>query len=400
MNVLVVNCGSSSLKFQLINSETEEVAAKGLCERIGIDGRLVYQPTNGEKEVIEASMPTHTEAIKMVLDALVNEKTGVLKSLDEVEAIGHRVLHGGAKISDSCIINDEVISVIEECCDLGPLHNPANLMGIRACMELMPGKPNVAVFDTAFHQTMPERAYMYAIPKKYYDEYKVRKYGFHGTSHRFVSKETIKFLGLDPENSKVIVAHLGNGSSISAVVNGKCVDTSMGLTPLQGLVMGTRSGDLDPAVLEFICAKENIDVKEMVRILNKESGLLGLSNGLSSDFRDLNEAAEGGNEDAKRAVDCLCYSIIKYIGSYVAAMNGVDAIAFTGGIGENAIPVRETVVKSLGYLGIKLDEEANQTRGENKVISTADSKVKVAIVPTNEELAICQETAELVKNQK
>ena len=400
MNVLVVNCGSSSLKFQLINSETEEVAAKGLCERIGLDGRLVYQPTNGEKEVIEASMPTHTEAIKMVLDALVNEKTGVLKSLDEVEAIGHRVLHGGAKISDSCIINDEVISVIEECCDLGPLHNPANLMGIRACMELMPGKPNVAVFDTAFHQTMPEKAYMYAIPKKYYDEYKVPKSGFHGTSHRFVSKETIKFLGLDPENSKVIVAHLGNGSSISAVVNGKCVDTSMGLTPLQGLVMGTRSGDLDPAVLEFICAKENIDVKEMVRILNKESGLLGLSNGLSSDFRDLNEAAEGGNEDAKRAVDCLCYSIIKYIGSYVAAMNGVDAIAFTGGIGENAIPVRETVVKSLGYLGIKLDEEANQTRGENKVISTADSKVKVAIVPTNEELAICQETAELVKNQK
>ena len=400
MNVLVVNCGSSSLKFQLINSETEEVAAKGLCERIGIDGRLVYQPTNGEKEVTEAPMPTHTEAIKMVLDALVNEKTGVLKSLDEVEAIGHRVLHGGAKISDSCIINDEVISVIEECCDLGPLHNPANLMGIRACMELMPGKPNVAVFDTAFHQTMPEKAYMYAIPKKYYDEYKVRKYGFHGTSHRFVSKETIKFLGLDPENSKVIVAHLGNGSSISAVVNGKCVDTSMGLTPLQGLVMGTRSGDLDPAVLEFICAKENLDVKEMVRILNNESGLLGLSNGLSSDFRDLNEAAEGGNEDAKRAVDCLCYSIIKYIGSYVAAMNGVDAIAFTGGIGENAIPVRETVVKSLGYLGIKLDEEANQTRGENKVISTADSKVKVAIVPTNEELAICQETAELVKNQK
>ena len=400
MNVLVVNCGSSSLKFQLINSETEEVAAKGLCERIGLDGRLVYQPANGEKEVTEASMPTHTEAIKMVLDALVNEKTGVLKSLDDVEAIGHRVLHGGAKISDSCIINDEVISVIEECCDLGPLHNPANLMGIRACMELMPGKPNVAVFDTAFHQTMPEKAYMYAIPKKYYDEYKVRKYGFHGTSHRFVSKETIKFLGLDPENSKVIVAHLGNGSSISAVVNGKCVDTSMGLTPLQGLVMGTRSGDLDPAVLEFICAKENIDVKEMVRILNKESGLLGLSNGLSSDFRDLSEAAEKGNEDAKRAVDCLCYSIIKYIGSYVAAMNGVDAIAFTGGIGENAIPVRETVVKSLEYLGIKLDEEANQTRGENKVISTADSKVKVAIVPTNEELAICQETAELVKNQK
>lgn len=397
MNVLVVNCGSSSLKFQLINSETEEVAAKGLCERIGIDGRLVYQPTNGEKEVIEASMPTHTEAIKMVLDALVNEKTGVLKSLDEVEAIGHRVLHGGAKISDSCIINDEVISVIEECCDLGPLHNPANLMGIRACMELMPGKPNVAVFDTAFHQTMPEKAYMYAIPKKYYDEYKVRKYGFHGTSHRFVSKETIKFLGLDPENSKVIVAHLGNGSSISAVVNGKCVDTSMGLTPLQGLVMGTRSGDLDPAVLEFICAKENIDVKEMVRILNKESGLLGLSNGLSSDFRDLNEAAEGGNEDAKRAVDCLCYSIIKYIGSYVAAMNGVDAIAFTAGIGENNIKMRKDVCSSLTYLGVKLDEEKNNVRGEERIISADDSKVQVLLVPTNEELAIARETLALVK---
>lgn len=397
MNVLVVNCGSSSLKFQLINSETEEVAAKGLCERIGIDGRLVYQPTNGEKEVTDAAMPTHTEAIKMVLDALVNEKTGVLKSLDEVEAIGHRVLHGGAKISDSCIINDEVISVIEECCDLGPLHNPANLMGIRACMELMPGKPNVAVFDTAFHQTMPEKAYMYAIPKKYYDEYKVRKYGFHGTSHRFVSKETIKFLGLDPENSKVIVAHLGNGSSISAVVNGKCVDTSMGLTPLQGLVMGTRSGDLDPAVLEFICAKENIDVKEMVRILNKESGLLGLSNGLSSDFRDLNEAAEGGNEDAKRAVDCLCYSIIKYIGSYVAAMNGVDAIAFTAGIGENNIKMRKDVCSSLTYLGVKLDEEKNNVRGEERIISADDSKVQVLLVPTNEELAIARETLALVK---
>ncbi|MGN0400612.1 MAG: acetate/propionate family kinase [Blautia sp.] len=400
MNVLVVNCGSSSLKFQLINSETEEVAAKGLCERIGIDGRLVYQPKGGEKEITEAAMPTHTEAIKMVLGALVNPSTGVLKSLDEVEAIGHRVLHGGAKISDSCIINDEVLGVIEECCDLGPLHNPANLMGIRACMELMPGKPNVAVFDTAFHQTMPEKAYMYAIPYEYYEKHKVRKYGFHGTSHRFVSKETIKFLGLDPENSKVIVAHLGNGSSISAVVNGKCVDTSMGLTPLEGLVMGTRSGDLDPAVLDFVCKKENISVTEMVNILNKKSGLLGLSKGLSSDFRDLNEASEQGNEDAKRAVDCLCYRIIKYIGSYAAAMNGVDAIAFTGGIGENAIPVRETVVKSLAYLGITLDEEANKTRGENKIISTPDSKVKVAIVPTNEELAICQETAELVKNQK
>ena len=340
MNVLVINCGSSSLKFQLINSDTEKVAAKGLCERIGIDGRLVYQPTGGEKEITEAAMPTHTEAIRMVLDALVNEKTGVLKSLDEVEAIGHRVLHGGAKITESCVINDEVISVIDECCDLGPLHNPANLMGIRACMELMPGKPNVAVFDTAFHQTMPAKAFMYGIPYKYYEKYHIRKYGFHGTSHSFVSKETIKYLGLDKDNSKVIVAHLGNGASISAVVNGKCVDTSMGLTPLEGLIMGTRSGDLDPAVLEYICKKENIDVSEMLRILNKESGVYGLSKNLASDFRDLEEAMNQGNEAAGNAIEAFCYRVVKYIGSYVASMNGVDAIAFTGGIGETVALVK------------------------------------------------------------
>lgn len=400
MNVLVVNCGSSSLKFQLINSETEAVAAKGLCERIGLDGRLVYQPAGGEKEVTEAPMPTHTEAIKMVLDALVNPKTGVLKSLDEVEAIGHRVLHGGSKITQSVIINDEVISVIDECCDLGPLHNPANLMGIRACMELMPGKPNVAVFDTAFHQTMPPKAYRYAIPTKYYEKYAVRKYGFHGTSHSFVSKETIKYLGLDKDNSKVIVCHLGNGASISAVENGKCVDTSMGLTPLEGLIMGTRSGDLDPAVLEFVCKKENIDVKEMVRILNKESGVMALSNGLSSDFRDLEEAMDNGNEAAALAIDAFCYRVAKYVGSYVAAMNGVDAIAFTGGIGENADVVRAKVLSYLGYLGIKMDPEMNKKRGENFVLSTEDSKVKVAVIPTNEELAICRETVELVTAAK
>ena len=400
MNVLVVNCGSSSLKFQLINSDTEAVAAKGLCERIGIDGRLVYQPAGGEKEITEAPMPTHTEAIQMVLDALVNPKTGVLKSLDEVEAIGHRVLHGGSKITQSVIINDEVISVIDECCDLGPLHNPANLMGIRACMELMPGKPNVAVFDTAFHQTMPPKAYRYAIPTKYYEKYAVRKYGFHGTSHSFVSKETIKYLGLDRDNSKVIVCHLGNGASISAVENGKCVDTSMGLTPLEGLIMGTRSGDLDPAVLEFVCKKENIDVKEMVRILNKESGVMALSNGLSSDFRDLEEAMDNGNEAAKLAIDAFCYRVAKYIGSYVAAMNGVDAIAFTGGIGENADVVRAKVLSYLGYLGIKMDPEMNKKRGENFVLSTEDSKVKVAVIPTNEELAICRETVELVTAAK
>ena len=400
MNVLVVNCGSSSLKFQLINSDTEAVAAKGLCERIGIDGRLVYQPAGGEKEITEAPMPTHTEAIQMVLDALVNPKTGVLKSLDEVEAIGHRVLHGGSKITQSVIINDEVISVIDECCDLGPLHNPANLMGIRACMELMPGKPNVAVFDTAFHQTMPPKAYRYAIPTKYYEKYAVRKYGFHGTSHSFVSKETIKYLGLDKDNSKVIVCHLGNGASISAVENGKCVDTSMGLTPLEGLIMGTRSGDLDPAVLEFVCKKENIDVKEMVRILNKESGVMALSNGLSSDFRDLEEAMDNGNEAAKLAIDAFCYHVAKYVGSYVAAMNGVDAITFTGGIGENADVVRAKVLSYLGYLGIKMDPEMNKKRGENFVLSTEDSKVKVAVIPTNEELAICRETVELVTAAK
>ena len=401
MNILVINCGSSSLKYQLINSDTEAVLAKGLCERIGIDGSLLtHTPAGKDKVKIETPMPNHTVAIKLVIDALTDAGHGVVKSLDEINAVGHRVVHGGEKFASSVVIDDAVLAAIEECNDLAPLHNPANLIGINSCREIMPNVPMVAVFDTAFHQTMPEKAYMYAIPYKYYEKYKVRKYGFHGTSHRFVSKETIKFLGLDPDNSKVIVAHLGNGSSISAVVNGKCVDTSMGLTPLEGLVMGTRSGDLDPAVLEFICGKENIDVKEMVRILNKESGLLGLSKGLSSDFRDLNEAREQGNPDAKRAVDCLCYRIVKYIGSYAAAMNGVDAIAFTGGIGENAIPVRETVVKSLSYLGITLDEEANQKRGENVIISTADSKVKVAVVPTNEELAICQETAELVKNQK
>lgn len=396
MNVLVINCGSSSLKFQLINSDTEAVLAKGLCERIGIDGSLTYQPAGGEKKTEDKAMPTHTEAIQFVIDALTDADRGVVRSLDEIGAVGHRVVHGGEKFASSAVITDEMIKAVEECNDLAPLHNPANLIGIRACQELMPGTPMVAVFDTAFHQTMPEKAYMYGLPYEYYEKYKVRRYGFHGTSHSFVSKRTAELLDRPYEETKTIVCHLGNGASICAVENGKSVDTSMGLTPLEGLVMGTRSGDLDPAVLDFICKKENIDVTEMVNILNKKSGLLGLSKGLSSDFRDLNEAREQGNEDAKRAVDCLCYRIIKYIGSYVAAMNGVDAIAFTGGIGENAIPVREAVVKSLGYLGITLDEEANQTRGENKIISTPDSKVTVAIVPTNEELAICQETAELV----
>ncbi len=397
MNVLVINCGSSSLKYQLINSDTEAVLAKGLCERIGIDGRLVYQKAGLDKEITEAPMPTHKEAIQMVLDALTNEKTGALKSLSEVDAIGHRVVHGGEKFAKSVVIDDEVIAAVEECNDLAPLHNPANLIGIRVCAELMPGVPQVGVFDTAFHQTMPAKAYLYGLPIEYYDKYKVRRYGFHGTSHSFVSKRAIEFLGLDKNNSKVIVCHLGNGSSISAVVNGECVDTTMGLTPLEGVVMGTRSGNIDPAIMEFISKKEGLDIDGMMTVLNKKSGLLGLSGGVSSDMRDLEAAAESGNKNAENAVDVLCYSITKFVGGYVAAMNGVDAIVFTAGIGENDGKVRKAVVDNLGYLGITLDEEANKKRGEDIVISTADSKVKVAVIPTNEELMICRETVSLVK---
>ncbi|MDO4273207.1 MAG: acetate kinase [Eubacteriales bacterium] len=397
MNVLVINCGSSSLKYQLINSETEAVLAKGLCERIGIDGRLVYQKSGCDKEITEAAMPTHKEAIQMVLEALTNEKTGAIASLTEVNAIGHRVVHGGEKFASSAVITDEMIQAVEECNDLAPLHNPANLIGIRVCAELMPGVPQVGVFDTAFHQTMPAKAYLYGLPIEYYRDYKVRRYGFHGTSHSFVSKRAVDFLGLDKDNSKVIVCHLGNGSSISAVVNGKCIDTTMGLTPLEGVVMGTRSGNIDPAIMEYIAKKENLDITGIMNVLNKKSGLLGLSGGLSSDFRDLSEAAESGNEDAANAIEVLCYGIAKFVGGYVAAMNGVDAIIFTAGIGENAMLVREKVVSYLGYLGITLDKDANSKRGEEIVISTADSKVKVAVIPTNEELAICRETVALVK---
>ena len=396
MNILVINCGSSSLKYQLINSETEGVLAKGLCERIGIDGMLTYQPEGGEKEKSEIAMPTHTEAINAVLAALTNEKSGVIKSLSEVGAVGHRVVHGGEKFTSSCLINDESMKAIEECNDLAPLHNPANLIGIRACQELMPNVPMVAVFDTAFHQTMPEEAYLYGLPYEYYEKYKVRRYGFHGTSHSFVSKRAAEVAGKPYEDLKIIVCHLGNGASLSAVKNGKSVDTSMGLTPLEGLIMGTRSGDMDPAIMEFIAKKENLDIAGMMNVLNKKSGLLGLSGGLSSDFRDLNDAAQSGNEDAANAIDVLCYGIAKFVGGYVAAMNGVDAIVFTAGIGENAIPVREKVVSYLGYLGVTLDKEANGVRGEEIVISTPDSKVKVAVIPTNEELAICRETVALV----
>lgn len=395
MNILVINCGSSSLKYQLINSETEGVLAKGLCERIGIDGALTYQPEGGAKEQSEIPMPTHTEAINAVISALTNEKTGVIKSLAEVGAVGHRVVHGGEKFTSSCVINEESIAAIEECNDLAPLHNPANLIGIRACQELMPGVPMVAVFDTAFHQTMPETAYIYGIPYEYYEKYKVRRYGFHGTSHSYVSKRVAEILGKPYDELKIIVCHLGNGASISAVNCGKSVDTSMGLTPLEGLLMGTRSGDLDPAILEFIAKKENLTLEQVTNILNKKSGLLGVS-GVSSDGRDLEAAASEGNKRAKLAQDSFNYRVIKYIGAYAAAMNGVDAIAFTAGIGENDKKVRTKVCANLEYLGVKLDAEKNDIRGEEKVISADDSKVKVLLVPTNEELAIARETLALV----
>ena len=395
MNVLVINCGSSSLKYQLINSDTEAVLAKGLCERIGIDGRLVYQLAGHDKEITEAPMPTHKEGIQMVLDALVNPKTGAVKSLSEIDAVGHRVVHGGEKFAQSVVLNEEVLAKVEECNELAPLHNPANLIGIRVCQELMPGVPMVGVFDTAFHQTMPQKAYLYGLPYEYYEKYKVRRYGFHGTSHSFVSKRLAEFLNLDYNNSRLIVAHLGNGASISAVLDGKCVDTSMGLTPLEGLVMGTRSGDIDPAIMEFIAKKENLDIDGIMDVLNKKSGVEGLS-GVSSDFRDLEAAYHEGNPRAIAACEVFAYRVAKYIGAYVAAMNGVDAIAFSAGIGENTSFIREKILAYFGYLGITMDKEANMVRGEDKIISTPDSKVTVCIIPTNEELAIARETVALV----
>ena len=395
MNVLVINCGSSSLKFQLINSESEAVLAKGLCERIGIDGRLTYQPAGGEKNVSEKAMPTHTEAIQFVIDALTDADTGVVKSLDEIGAVGHRVVHGGEKFAKSVVVTPEVKATIAECNDLAPLHNPANLIGIEACESLMPGTPQVVVFDTAFHQTMPEKAYMYGLPYEYYEKYKVRRYGFHGTSHSFVSKRVAEIVGKPYNATKTIVCHLGNGASVSAVLNGESVDTSMGLTPLEGLVMGTRSGDIDPAIMEFIAKKENLDIAGIMNVLNKKSGVEGVS-GVSSDFRDLEAAAKAGNKRAELAIDVFAYRVAKYVGAYTAAMNGVDNIVFTAGIGENCALVRTKVCSYLGYLGITIDEEANGKRGEEIIISTPDSKVKVLVVPTNEELAIARETVALV----
>ena len=398
MNILVINCGSSSLKFQLIDSETEKCIAKGLCERIGIEGsRITYTPDGGEKEQTVTPMPDHTEAIRLVLEALTNEKTGVVKSLDEIGAVGHRIVHGGEKFAASTIITDEVMKAIEECNDLAPLHNPANLIGINACKKLMPATPMVAVFDTAFHQTMPEEAYMYGLPYEYYEKYKIRRYGFHGTSHSYVSKKAAEVLGKKYEDLKIIVCHLGNGASVSAVKNGKCVDTSMGLTPLEGLIMGTRSGDIDPAIMEFIAHKEGKNIDEIMTVLNKKSGVYGLSNNLSSDFRDLEDGYNRGDEHCIRTMNTYCYRVAKYIGSYVAAMNGVDVICFTAGIGENAPLVRSLVCEHLGFLGVSIDEDANHKRGEEIAISTPDSKTTVMVIPTNEELAIARETVSLVK---
>ena len=401
MNILVLNCGSSSLKYQLINMEDESVIAKGLVERIGIDGSiLTHKPTGKDKYVVETPMKDHNIAVKLVLDALMDAEHGVIKSTDEIAAVGHRVLHAGEKYIESCLVTEDVKKVVRECFDLGPLHNPANLIGIEAVEAAMPGKPNVAVWDTAFGGTMEPKAYLYAIPREYYEKYGVRRYGFHGTSHSFVSKETIKFADLDPKTAKVIVCHLGNGASISASIGGKCVDTSMGLTPLEGLIMGTRSGDLDPAIIEYLCNHENLTVSEMLNILNKKSGVLGMSGGISSDFRDLNAAANEGNEVAKVTLEAYAYRVAKYIGSYTAAMNGVDAITFTAGVGENAAWLRPMVCKYLGFLGVELDEAASQKAcGVEGIISTPESKVKLCVIPTNEELAIAREIKTLLGNE-
>ena len=397
MNILVLNCGSSSLKYQLINMDDESVIAKGLVERIGIEGSvLTHKPTGKDKYVVETPMKDHNIAVKLVLDALQDAEHGVIKSTDEIAAVGHRVLHAGEKYIESCLVTEDVKKVVRECFDLGPLHNPANLIGIEAVEAAMPGKPNVAVWDTAFGGTMEPKAYLYAIPREYYEKYGVRRYGFHGTSHSFVSKETIKFANLDPKTAKVIVCHLGNGASISASIGGKCVDTSMGLTPLEGLIMGTRSGDLDPAILEFLCNHENLTISEMLNILNKKSGVLGMSGGISSDFRDLNAAANDGNEIAKVTLEAYAYRVAKYIGSYTAAMNGLDVVIFTGGIGENAPEVRKGVCENMEYLGIKLDNSVNDgLKGKLTKISAPDSKVEVWVIPTNEELLIARDTLEI-----
>ena len=393
MKILVINCGSSSLKYQLFDMTDESVLCKGLVERIGIEGSKLTHKVNGEKLVVEEPMKDHTEAINHVFDALLDEKYGVIKSLDEVSAIGHRVLHGGDKLTESCIIDDKVKDKIREFIKFGPLHNPANLMGIEACEKLAPGKKNIAVFDTAFHQTMPAKTFMYAIPYEYYEDYRLRKFGFHGTSHRYITLRTQQLL--DKEDINIITVHLGNGSSIAAVKDGKCYDTSMGLTPLEGLLMGTRSGDLDPTVMTFLMNEKGYSADEMNQILNKKSGVLGVS-GISSDFRDLEEEAEKGNDRAQLALDMFIERVKRYIGGYMAELGHVDAICFAGGIGENSSSMRKDILDTFEELGVKLDLEKNNTR-EEALISADDSKVKVYVVPTNEELMIARDTLELAK---
>ena len=397
MKVLVINCGSSSLKYQLIDSQSEEVLAKGLCERIGIEGSSVTHQKAGEGKKTEAVlMKDHTDAVKVVIEKLTDPAEGVIASLKEIDAVGHRIVHGGEKFKGSVVIDDSVLEAIAECNDLAPLHNPANLIGIRSCQRVMPGVPMVAVFDTAFHKTMPGKAYLYGLPYEYYEKYKVRRYGFHGTSHDFVSKRVGELLGKDRKDLKIIVCHLGNGASVSAVDHGKSVDTSMGLTPLEGLMMGTRSGDMDPAIVGFIAEKENLTAAEVINICNKNSGVLGLS-GISSDFRDLVEAAAAGNDHAQTTLEAYAYRVGKYIGAYAAAMNGVDAIVFTAGIGENNAQVRALISQYTGFLGCEIDLEKNKAAvGVEAVISTPESKVTALVVPTNEELAIARETVRLV----
>lgn len=396
MKILVINAGSSSLKYQLMDSVSHDVLAKGLCERIGIDGRLTHKvPSKDLKKEFEIPMPTHSEAIASVLDALVSPEHGVIKDVKEIDAVGHRVVHGGEKFAASALITDDVMKALEECIPLAPLHNPANITGIQACQKVMPGVPMVAVFDTAFHQTMPEKAYLYALPYEYYEKDKVRRYGFHGTSHRYVTARAAAMLGKKAEDVKIITCHLGNGSSVAAVDGGKSVDTSMGFTPLAGLPMGTRSGDLDAGILEYLMTKYGMDIKEMLNILNKKSGVLGIS-GVSSDFRDLEDAAKGGNHRAELALESFQYNVKKLIGAYAAAMGGVDAIVFTAGVGENDAATRMAVASGLEFMGVKMDAEANNTRGKETVISAADSKVKVLLIPTDEELMIATDTAEIV----
>ncbi|OAA82740.1 acetate kinase [Clostridium ljungdahlii] len=398
MKILVVNCGSSSLKYQLIDMQDEEVVAKGLVERIGMDGSILTHKVNGEKFVTEQPMEDHKVAIQLVLNALVDKKHGVIKDMSEISAVGHRVLHGGKKYAASILIDENVMKAIEECIPLGPLHNPANIMGIDACKKLMPNTPMVAVFDTAFHQTMPDYAYMYAIPYDLSEKYDIRKYGFHGTSHRFVSIEAAKLLKKDPKDLKLITCHLGNGASICAVNQGKAVDTTMGLTPLAGLVMGTRCGDIDPAIIPFVMKRTGMSVDEMDTLMNKKSGILGVS-GVSSDFRDVEEAANSGNDRAKLALNMYYHKVKSFIGAYVAVLNGADAIIFTAGLGENSATSRSTICKGLSYFGIKIDEEKNKKRGEALEISTPDSKIKVLVIPTNEELMIARDTKEIVENK-